>query len=397
MSAAAKDTSTDGAAGVAVRGSNKGPRSEKIPSLDGLRSASILLVFAAHAGADGRLNLGGGHSVKVPGALGVTVFFFLSGYLITTLLRREFETTQSIDFKAFYLRRLLRIFPPLYAVIALVLLLCGASVIRYEFTLTQLIAACTQIANYWMIHWGFHSLPPGLGVLWSLAVEEHFYLVFPVLYLVLLRVGLKPLQQALAIWMLCAVFLAWRFVLVLMVHASADHLMFSTDTRFDSILFGCALAVWGNPAVDPTRIPKFLWTWVLFPIGILALTGSHLIPDQLREASKYTVQGIGLVPVFCAVVRYPNWGPFKILNLKPVVFLGVVSYSFYLIHSVLLDLVERFALPGNYGAFIYGFPASLLAACLMHWLIELPSNRLRHRMYSSRSPMTGAGLEATKI
>src|SRR5947209_14639069 len=79
-----------------------------IPSLDGIRACAMLLVFAAHAGLNER----------VPGNFGVTVFFFLSGYLITTLMRVEFGRTGTISLRAFYLRRVLRIFPPMYLVLA---------------------------------------------------------------------------------------------------------------------------------------------------------------------------------------------------------------------------------------------------------------------------------------
>ncbi len=355
----------------------------KIPSLDGLRAVSILVVFMAHASpAGGRLPLGGDRTLLIPGALGVTVFFFLSGYLITTLLRKEYESSQRISFGGFYLRRLLRIFPPLYAVVGLVWVLCRSSIVSYDFKATQLIAASTQVANYWMISWGIHALPPGLGILWSLAVEEHFYLVFPLLYWVLLRLGLKPLNQALVLWVLCAFFLAWRFILVFWLESGPDHLLLSTDTRFDSILFGCSLAIWGNPAVDATRIPKPIWTWVLLPVGILGLLGSHLIPSPLREASKYSVQAVALVPIFVAAIRYPEWGPFKFLNARPLMFLGVISYSFYLIHTILLHLLERSGTAGEYTLYGLGFPASLAAAWVMYRLIELPSNRLRHRLYA---------------
>jgi len=84
-----------------------------IPSLDGIRACSVMVVFAAHAGLRG----------LIPGDFGVTVFFFLSGYLITTLLRMEHEQTGAISFRAFYLRRVLRIFPPFYLVLIVATLL----------------------------------------------------------------------------------------------------------------------------------------------------------------------------------------------------------------------------------------------------------------------------------
>lgn len=354
--------------------------SEKIASLDGMRSISILIVFFAHAGPEsGRLMLTSQIGVTLPGTLGVTVFFFLSGFLITTLLRREYDAAQTINFKGFYLRRLLRIFPPLYAMLAIVWLLCQTGVIHYAFDGLKLLAAAAQMGNYWMIAHGIDALPPGAGVLWSLAVEEHFYLVFPLLYLGLRRHLQSPLHQAVVLWVLCGLFFAWRWVLI--AHgAGFDRILLSTDTRFDAILYGCALATWGNPALDPTRLPRWVWIFVLMPLGLAALGASHVVRGPARDALKYTLQGIGLIPIFCAVVRFPDFLPFRLLNWRPVVFLGVLSYSFYLIHALVLALLAPYAERGSLKLIVVGFIASFGIAWLMHVFIEKPSNRLRHRL-----------------
>src|ERR1051326_8050510 len=102
----------------------------QIPSLDGIRALAVLLVFAAHAGLNER----------VPGNFGVTVFFFLSGYLITTLLRLEWERTGGISLKAFYLRRVLRILPPMYLVLAAASLLTVAGLLEGSVQLDTLLA-----------------------------------------------------------------------------------------------------------------------------------------------------------------------------------------------------------------------------------------------------------------
>ena len=151
-----------------------------IPSLDGIRALAVGLVFAAHAGA-GNIS---------PGPLGVTIFFFLSGYLITTLLRMEFEKTGSISLRNFYLRRAFRILPPLYLVLAaaygLTLLgLLGAQKLRLGACLSQVFF----FRDYQILSSGWDGSqtgrPLGTGSLWSLAVEEHFYILFPLCYLVL--------------------------------------------------------------------------------------------------------------------------------------------------------------------------------------------------------------------
>ena len=235
-----------------------------------------------------------------------------------------------------------------------------------------------------MLAHGPEALPPGTGVLWSLAVEEHFYLLFPLLYLILRRATPDPRRQVLALWALCGAFLAWRFVLVFGLRASSDHLAIATDARFDSIMFGCALATWGNPALDPTRFSKRVWTLVLFPSGLALLALSQAIPSPVRDAVKQTVQGIALVPIFCAAVRYPDWGPLRLLNARPVVFLGVLSYSFYLVHNVLIQFIQAHMARRDGVYHAAAFAASFLAAWAMYLFIERPSNRLRHRLPAAK-------------
>jgi len=149
-----------------------------IPSLDGIRALSFSIVFAAHAGLER----------WVPGFFGLSVFFFLSGYLITTLLRVEWERSGTLDLRQFYLRRALRILPPFYVVLAgasaLTLLGALGGALQPRAVLMQAL----HLSNYEIVRSGWwQGRAPGTWVLWSLAVEEHFYLVFPLLYLVLRR------------------------------------------------------------------------------------------------------------------------------------------------------------------------------------------------------------------
>src|SRR4051812_40780121 len=148
-----------------------------IPSLDGIRAVSFLLVFLAHAGL----------AHLLPGGFGVTIFFFLSGYLITTLLRIEFDVTGSISLRLFYLRRILRILPPFYLILALATLLAFVGVLKAPLLPLGVLSQALHFSNYYAAHNGYYGLAAGTGVYWSLAVEEHFYLVFPLAYLLLRR------------------------------------------------------------------------------------------------------------------------------------------------------------------------------------------------------------------
>src|SRR3954447_8518759 len=170
-----------------------------IPSLDGLRAISFGIVFAAHAGWNN----------VIPGPFGVTVFFFLSGYLITTLSRLEFERRGDVSMSKFYLRRALRILPPFYLVIAFSLTLSWLHVVPAPKEAGSIVALLLHYANYYIVAHDNGGFPAGTGVYWSLAVEEHFYLLFPWAYLALARCKLSARGQAAILLAMCGVFLLW--------------------------------------------------------------------------------------------------------------------------------------------------------------------------------------------
>src|SRR5262249_539307 len=153
-----------------------------------------------------------------------------------------------------------------------------------------------------------HRLLPGSDVQWSLSIEEHFYLLFPLLYLVLRRFLPGARRQALALALICAAVLVWRAVLVsrlgLTPKLDQFRLAFATPTRMDSILFGCILAVWGNPVLDPPAWPE-RWTGWLGAAGaaltlLMLLNRDVLYPYVLR----YSLQGLALLPLFVCAIRY---------------------------------------------------------------------------------------------
>src|SRR5882672_8845631 len=205
----------------------------QIPSLDGLRAVSFMFVFLAHAGFD--------HII--PGGFGVTVFFFLSGYLITTLMRKESDRFGRVSLKAFYLRRALRILPPFYLVLAGSCCLAALGVLPDRLRFWPVAAQALHFSNYWLAYRGWDGIVSGTGVYWSLAVEEHFYLVFPALYLATRAMKFSGRQQAYLFWAICAAVLVWRCVLVFVLKAPFDRTYLCSDTRIDSMLYGCAIAV----------------------------------------------------------------------------------------------------------------------------------------------------------
>jgi peptidoglycan/LPS O-acetylase OafA/YrhL len=344
-----------------------------IPSLDGIRAISFGLVFAGHAG----LNW------IVPTTFGVTVFFFLSGYLITTLLRLEFQKTGTVSLTGFYLRRALRILPPFYLVFLFALGAWWIGLLPRPGEPQSIAAVLLHYTNYYIVKHDNQGFLTGTGIYWSLAVEEHFYLVFPCLYLLLTRLCAKASRRAITLLGLCLVLLAWRCILVFVDHASFLRTSVASDTRFDSLLFGCALALYENPAVDRSAVPERAWKYVLFPLGFAGLLVSFVIrSDAFRETIRYTLQGLSLMPIFVCAVRYPAWLPIRPLNVRPIAYVGVLSYSLYLLHLVVLGgLAENLSTrltPMVRAALALAITLAL--ALLMYRAVERPCARLRRHL-----------------
>lgn len=342
-----------------------------IPSLDGLRAVAFLIVFVSHAGWQS----------AIPGGFGVTIFFFLSGFLITTLLRQELARHGSISLRRFYARRLLRIWPPFYIVLALATAATLTGVLAMQLQPAALKALVFHYTNYRTMVSGIDGMPPGTLVYWSLAVEEHFYLLFPLLLIGLNRLGWSRGRQAGLFWLLCGLVLAWRTFLIVGLHVPATRTYMGTDTRFDSLLFGCALALYGNPALDPTEIAAGIWRRWLLPAGVALLLSTFVIRgDVFRETLRYTLQGIGLVPVFVTAIRYPAWGPWQALNWVWMRWLGLLSYSLYLMHYCVLHGVQDNLSWSRIPTALLAFSISVFLAWMMYLLVERPCARLRKRL-----------------
>jgi len=342
-----------------------------IPSLDGIRAVSVALVFLSHD------NLG----QLVPGGLGVTIFFVLSGYLITTLMRQEFAEHGTLSFRAFYLRRFLRLMPPLYVVTCIAVAVSLATNLGGPFTTTGLLSVLLYFSNYFLIAHGASGQPPGLGVTWSLAVEEHYYLLYPPLALLLLRLN-RPRWSVLTLVTLCLLILAWRCWLAL--HgASEDHLSMGTDTRVDAILIGCVLALARNPWLDPVA-PQSRGRDLALTLACVTLLLLTLLwrSDFFRFTFRYTLQCTAIAGLLYLAVARARTPLFRWLSWRPLVYLGAVSYTVYLAHYLVLHWAETYlARLGKLGVGLVTVAITLLIAALVREFIEKPCARLRHRLH----------------
>ena len=350
-----------------------------IPGLDGLRAISILIVMISHAGLQN----------VVPGVFGVTVFFCISGYLITTLLLDEFDRSGSIAIGAFYVRRALRLYPPLIAYVAVMAVVMLAGGERPD--PLGLASALFYFANYVNV-FAPHRLDGIGGHLWSLSVEEHFYAAYPLLLLALLLAGRRILPVLLGI---CALSLASRVAISVFAPAIAvDYTGMATECRIEGILAGAIAAVVSRRGGGPA------WLWdgrgAFAALPVLAFT--FLVRDPLfRQTIRYTIQEAALIAIILTVVAaQPRSLLQRAMNSAPLSITGKLSYSLYLWHfagyEIALALVPG---PGwrMAAAYMLGIGLAFAIAFASHQLVEQPFFALRRRFGSHVRPPVEAADE----
>jgi peptidoglycan/LPS O-acetylase OafA/YrhL len=349
-------------------------RAGRLLPLDGLRAAAVLIVMISHAGL-GQI---------IPGGFGVTIFFFLSGYLITTLMVGEWEKTRTVDLGGFYLRRVVRIIPPMVIAICLAVALSAVGLGRqlnhggliWDFLLVSnyapLFAAGSQIA-----------IP-----LWSLAIEEHFYLLFPGLFFALRR---SRSNVALVCAGLCVAVLIARLVHVSISGPTSD-IYYWSHTRIDSILFGCILATWNNPAkAGKTYIGGHIGYAI---IGAAIILWTLVARDPVfRETWRYSFQGLGLFLLFNYALRTDGL-PATILSARPLKIVADLSYFLYLVHLPLYLAASHLPVPAPV-QYATAFAASFLLAAIVRRYVEVPLQEWRKQSHRNGSatvlpPLAGA-------
>lgn len=359
-------------------------RAGPIPALDGLRALAVSLVFLAH----------GGLQDVVPGGLGVTIFFVLSGYLITTLMRVEYAGLGRLHLRHFYLRRLLRLMPPLLLVLGLAGLFSGMSWIDGRFSRGGVLAALFYAGNYFVITQDFRGLPAGLGVIWSLAIEEHYYLVFPPLVSLFIA-SRRQADLPVLLALLCLAVLAWRCWLVLR-GVSPEYIGMATDTRADAILVGSLMALVRNPWLDTGRAQGPGWRdAALAALALLAILGTLLYRSEpFRLTVRYTLQSLAIAVLIHLAVARSSQRPYRYLNLPVLTWLGSISYTVYLSHQlILLGLARHWPGAGTATVMTTAAVLSLGFAELVRRWIELPLRPWRTRLQDRVAQVEGAAVQ----
>lgn len=339
--------------------------------LDGLRCVCIGLVVISHC----RL----GH--VIPGGLGVTIFFGLSGFLITHLFLAEYADTGSIRFGRFALRRGMRLWPAYFTTLFIAL---GVSWLNiWPWSADGLLSLLLHYVNYQAIATlgdpNGSSIPRGLGICWSLSVEEHFYLCWPFLFtflhkaagkssrnIILFYSGLLAAGCGLRVWL-------WMSDPSQMME---HRIYFATDTRFDSMLWGC-LAAELSAATKPGHSPKRL---TCFISGICCLLLSLMIRDEaFRATLRFSLQGAGVALILPYLLL--DQGPIhRLLSFQPIPYLGKISYEMYLTHLLIIYVVEDHISLSTPALIIVSGSLTIAASSLLHHLITRPVMSLRTKV-----------------
>jgi peptidoglycan/LPS O-acetylase OafA/YrhL len=337
-------------------------------------------------------------------AIGLKVFFVISGFLITRLLLAENKKAGNISLKNFYIRRLLRLYPVIIVYVAITsatLLFRGQHVPPLEIA-----SVFFYFVNYLVIHYEHvnqaYALP--VNMLWSLSVEEHFYLFAP-LALVLMR-GDARRMLALAV-AICVVALGLR-----LIYAYNDpnivktlELYWRSETRVDSIAFGAILAC--LPEFDRgRRLIAVMIKKPVFLASLAAMLATFALRDSyFQNTWRFTLQGLIFIPILASVIFAETIPSFnRVLNLPLIAWVGALSYSLYVWHGSIsfffISWLET--LPHAIEPWVE-LALSFVFAVLSYYLLEKPIMGLRkkfgHRTIPTdeASPLHAAPVQSTSV
>lgn len=321
----------------------------EIPSLFGLRGVAALAVVIFHYSEQR------GIMALFPGPFAVTLFFELSGLLITWLLLKEIDNAGQLNFRQFYARRAMRLFPAFYTVWILY---------RLAGSFPGSWATFFYMGDY---YYAFHQRYSAMTIAWSLGVEEKFYLLWP---FVLIHVDRTKLKKV-----LCGILVLqpiYRSLLCFLGHG--PYTWFAFDCHLDAIVLGCLIALAAKGGWTPPKWISHPFTPVCALIAIFALQAQADVVTCL------------LALILVSTVSSP--GPF--LNNPASRYLGRISYSLYLSHSAARELFwphisPLVHFPGGVSTFIVQMLVAIVIASMLHHAIEKPFLRFKDRF--SMSPM----------
>lgn len=347
---------------------------KRIIGLDALRGVAVILVIFRHSDLENRL-------LHHFGWLGVDLFFVLSGYLISDLLFKELKQGHSINLKRFLFRRAFKIFPPFYAFILITVLINSILDSNWVFDIKELFAELFYVQNYFPRIW-LHT--------WSLAVEEHFYFIFPIILILLSRKRLIENNHV----MISSIVLLIILSLILRCiysfpHRGDDFYGFTqTHLRLDGILLGILLSYLLN-FTELLKLSARRNRLLLLPLILLILPGFYFKAGGFfMNTFGLTLVNVGFaIAVFLSldltkVAGNTLWTYLKI-PLNILCFVGVNSYSIYLWHLNAKDISGTLSGYTSAQVTLIYFALSILLGVVMSYLIEKPFLKLRVRLNDS--------------
>lgn len=333
----------------------------RIHSLDGLRAICISMVLLAHL--SGTQNFPRSSFLEVYATVGVRIFLVLSGYLITSLLLKEHEKTGGIALKSFYVRRAYRILPAAYVFMMVAILSCWSAL-----SSTNILTALTYTLNY------YHRGNWVLGHLWSLGVEEQFYLLWPAALLLFYR------RRVLIVLAIIAAGPPLRLLFWLTWgRAGLEH---PFPVFMDALAMGCALSLL-EPALRRFQ-RAFSSRWFL-----LVPAATFVLPlVQLWNSRVYQFAGVSALHLGIALsMKHIMTRRYALLNIGPVVWVGTISYSLYLWQQPFLNRGSSAA----WAAFPLNVVLAFVLAAASFYLVERPFLNLRERRMRGRLRLVRGG------
>ena len=343
-----------------------------IPTLDGWRGFAVTGVILFHGRwlffpEDSELT-----KLSAHGFLGVDLFFAISGFLICGLLLEEYQNHGAINLRRFYLRRCFRILPPYYAVLAVLCLLSFVGTIRVNYS--NLPSCLLFYRNYNPLgmdeRGGFYT-----AHFWTLAIEEHFYLLWP-----MLLIAVKPKRAGKVAFLLAMAVCVWRLLEGhfnwLATILPPANLMARTDTRIDALLWGCLAAIYFPVIKRYAERIGFSQLW-------LPILATSLVIEKFHPPGQLLLRAVLLPALVLSTVIQPASYLGRVLEWRPVRWLGTVSYSGYLWQELFLPGVASERAHGTF-QYLQRAPWNVLAiltlACLSRYMLEVPMTRLGHRL-----------------
>ncbi len=346
----------------------------RIDSLDGLRGLAILLVLIYHSYAP----------FTQGGFIGVDIFFVLSGFLITTLLMKEHDTYGTIRFKKFYMRRFLRLAPALFLVlfsfyIYSQLYMSGE---KQDGALLSIMGALFYVAN---LAKAFEWFSMGyLLPMWSLSVEEQFYLIWPLLLLSLL--AFFSCRKSLMIVVAIMIISVWVNRSLLAIDGvSLERLYYGSDTHCDGLLVGCLAALltieYKHNLARVSGVVKKYTVYIPVIILLFYILSTLVMGRGIRSIYIWYLPLLEVLSALLIVYLYLRKSDRVVFfSNKYLVWLGSISYGLYLWHWVVYRVVADIGGTGIDIA-IYGSLASILLATISYYFVEKPVLRVKERFY----------------